>query len=195
MYSVNVNKNAIKNLEALEAKFKSAPTKIARANNRAMSKAIPEIYGDIRRRGKPGRFISVEDKKYGQYGRRLVISTNGALRGGSHGRGSKRMYNAKIAANVFLNSEMGKVGRKRFLLPPRIRTNAKGKKISGRYRISHTSGKWKQGTRIPFAVVPQIGPFYFSAGSGGRRMKINTAARKILVSHLNDEYKKMLKRK
>lgn len=195
MYSVQISKKSIQKIEELENRLKQTPTKISRANNRALSKAIPEIEKDIKRRGKPGRFINVKDKPYGQYGRKLTISTDGALRGGSHGRGGKRMYNAKIAANVFLNSEMGKVGRRAFGLPPVVRTNKKGKKTRGRYRISHTSGQWKQGTRLPFARVPQMGPFYFSAKSGGRKVKINTAARKIMIKHLNAEYAKILKRK
>lgn len=184
-------------MEELEEYARQAPTRIARANNRAVSKAVPEIEKNIRKRGRPGRFISVKDKKYGQYGKKLIISTDGALRGGAHGRGGKRMYNAKIAANVFLNSEMGKVGRKSFKLPPRIKGRTKsGKKIVGRYRISHTSGRWKQGTRLPFVRnVPQIGPFYFSASNGGRRVKINTSARTIMIKYLNEEYTKMLKRK
>ena len=109
------------------------------------------------------RFLNVESKKYGQYGTKISIDTKGSLRGGSRGDG-KRGYNAKIAANIFIMSEMGYRGRKPFTLP--MRKIRRSGNFESRYRVSHNSGQWRIGTTFvgPLAI-PGIGPFYFSSKS------------------------------
>lgn len=187
-FNIAISKNQIDKIVKLESFLASMPNKIARANDRATQSALVEIKNDIRRRGKPGRFLNIESKKYGQYGTKISIDTKGSLRGGSRGDG-KRGYNAKIAANIFIMSEMGYRGRKPFTLP--MRKIRRSGNFESRYRVSHNSGQWRIGTSFvgPLAI-PGIGPFYFSSKSGMARVTIKKMAANVIRKELNASYRK-----
>ena len=74
-FNIAISKNQIDKIAKLESFLVSMPNKIARANDRATQSAVSAIKDDIRKRGKPGRFLNVESKKYGQYGTKVSIDT------------------------------------------------------------------------------------------------------------------------
>lgn len=207
MFKTSIDRNGIKNIEQLAVVFETMPAKIQRANDRAAKSSKDKIEKDLRRRGRPGKFIEVNYKGYGKYGLKFSFDIKpgrGGFRGGSKGR----KYSALWAARVFIYSEMGMTGRKAFTLPAiqktkqfrgRTRTGdftkvtTKTVSYQGRYRISHSSGRWKEGQTLRGPLrIPAIGPFHFSAMSGGPRKTIKKTATDIIRTELNREYDKIL---
>jgi hypothetical protein len=207
MFNTSIDKGGIKNLENLALIFDSAPAKIQKANDLAARNAQQKIEKDLRSRGRPGRFIAVNYKKYGQYGLKFSFEIKPG-RGGSRGGSKSRQYSAIWAARVFLWSEMGMTGRRAFVLPLRMKTRTyKGRKrmgdyietvtktqsYAGRYVISHSSGRWKKGRSLEGPLkIPQMGPFHFSSMSGKPRKTIKRAATDIISIELNKQYDKVL---
>lgn len=207
MFTTSIDKNGIKNIEQLAVMFETMPAKIKRANDRAARNAQDKIEKDLRRRGRPGKFIKVNYKAYGRYGLKFSFDIKPG-RGGSRGGSKGRQYSALWAARVFIYSEMGMTGRRAFTLPAiqktrtfktRIRTGdytttgTKTQSYQGRYKISHSSGRWKQGQTLRGPLrIPAIGPFHFSSMSGGARTTIKKAASDIIRAELNKEYDKIL---
>lgn len=187
-FNISISKNQINNISKIESFLLSMPNKIAKANDIATKDSVDEIRKNILKRGKPGRFINVESKKYGSFGMKVSIDSKGAMRGGSR-VGGRRQYNAKIAANIFLMSEMGYRGRKAFTLP--MRKISRSGNFENRYRVSHNSGRWRVGTSFvgPLAI-PAIGPFHFSAQTGMPRITIKKMAANTIRKNLNAAYKK-----
>lgn len=207
MFTTSIDRNGIKNIEQLALLFETMPAKIQRANDRAAQSAQTKIEKDLRRRGRPGKFIKVNYRSYGQYGLKFSFDIKPG-RGGSRGGSKGRRYSALWAARVFIYSEMGVTGRRAFTLPAiektrtfktRVRTGdytttgTKTKSYQGRYRISHSSGRWKEGQTLRGPLrIPAIGPFHFSMMSGGPRKTIKKAASEIIRNELNREYDKIL---
>lgn len=197
MFRVVVNKSQLDNIEQLAAMLNTAPAKIQRANDRAGASAKKRIEQNLKRRGRPGRLVKVAYKKYGPLGLKFSFTTRGS-RGGSYGGNSTKTngYSALWASRVFLNAEQGMTGRRAFTLPKKqqgIYTSKSGRqtRYTKRYRVSHSSGEWKEGQKLLGPLrIPAIGPFYFSAKSNMPRETIQDAARNILRTELNKEYKK-----
>jgi hypothetical protein len=190
MFNTSVDKKSIDSIQKLEMYVSSMENKINAANDRAAIRSVAIIEKDLRERGRPGRFIKGDIRKYGQFGLRLSFEPTN-LRGGNRTGGGKRMYNAKIAADIFIFSESGVTGRKAFTLPRKTSEEW----TSARYQISHSSGRWKKGQRLRGPLrIPAIGKFYFSAKAGKPRITIKKMANKVIREELNKEYNAMLKR-
>lgn len=207
MFNTSIDRNGIKNIEQLAVMFETMPVKIKKANDRAAKNSQDKIEQDLRRRGRPGKFIKVNYKQYGRYGLKFSFDIQPG-RGGSRGGSKGRRYSAVWAARVFIYSEMGMTGRRAFTLPAIqktrqfkgrvrtgdfLRTTTKTVSYQGRYRISHSSGRWKKGQTLRGPLrIPAIGPFHFSAMSGGPRKTIQKTASEIIRAELNKEYDKIL---
>lgn len=207
MFKTQISKSSIRNIEQLSIMFANMPVKIQRANDRAAKSAQNKIEKDLRRRGRPGKFIQVSYRGYGKYGLKFSFDVKPG-RGGSRGGSKTRKYSALWAGRVFINSEMGRIGRRAFVLPEkkkqhqytqRVRTGdyytnkTMTQQVKGEYVISHSSGQWKKGRALYGPVkIPAIGPFHFSSMSGGPRSTIKKTASDIIKTELNKEYEKIL---
>lgn len=187
MFKVSIDKGQLKNIEKLAVFLETSPAKINRANDRAGKAAQKKIEENLRRRGRPGRFVNVQYKKYGPFGLKFSFETRSAGRGGYRGSGGMR-YSPLWATRIFLNAEQGMTGRRAFTLPRKIKV-IKGQ--TARYTVSHSSGRWKKGTKFVGPLrIPAIGPFYFSAKSGMPRQRIQKTAANIIREELNKSYAK-----
>ena len=192
MFRTSIDRSQLKNIENLAMLLDTAPAKIQRANDRAAKSAKKKIEENLRKRGRPGRFIEMDYKKYGPLGLKFSFEVRPG-KGGHRGGSASRKYSALIAAKIFLFSEQGFTGRRAFTLNRDHRTvNKKGNPSrSGAYKISHSSGEWKKGTLLPGPLrIPAIGPFYFSSKSGMPRKKIQKMATEIIRDELDKQYKK-----
>lgn len=190
MFRVSVDRNGIQNLETLATLLQSAPEKIQRANDRAGRIAKEKIEDNLKKRGRPGRFIDVSYKKYGPFGLKFTFDTSKGGRGGYRG-GKGRRYSALWASRIFLNSEQGLTGRRAFTLPQVKVVTARNSEVTMRYRVSHTSGRWRKGDKFAGPLrIPAIGPFHFSAQSGMPRQRIQKTSVEIIRDELDKQYKK-----
>jgi hypothetical protein len=129
------------------------------------------IERDIKDRGEPGKYIGVEVKKNGPYG--LAV----------------RIYNKPDGADghktrIFMQAESGITGRKAYTLNNRVF-----------YVISHSSGRWTEGTHLGSPVrIPAIPAFAFSSKNGGSRITIKKMANDYIVQNLNRKHLMLLKR-
>lgn len=189
MINVRIPTSTFTNIAALEKKIITMPNKIAAINDKATGRAASLVLLDIRRRGKPGRFIEVYYKKYGKAGAKLEIKTE-LSRGGFRTSGTfKRGFNAKHATNIFMRAEMGKVGRRRFTIKKKA---PRGDGSTSRYMVSRSSGRWNQGQKFLGPLrIPQLNPFHFSAKSGRPRITIQAKARKIVIEELKKSYSRI----
>jgi len=195
MFNIAINKSQLDNLEKLATFLEVVPARIDKANDRAASVAVFKIEQNLKRRGKPGRFVKVSYKRYGSFGLKIRFETRGG-RGGMYGGGRSTNYSPLWASRIFLHSEQGMTGRRAFVLPRKERgsysdKSGRARTYTKRYRFSHTSGEWKEGTqKLGPLKIPAIGPFYFSAKSGMPREDIKKTGRKIILNELNKSYKK-----
>lgn len=195
MFRVSIDKGQLQNVEKLAVFLEQSPAKIQRANDRAASMAQKRIKENLRKRGRPGRFVKVEYKKYGPFGLKFSFGTRGVNRGTYGGGGGQQGYSVLWASRIFLNAEQGITGRRAFVLPDKgIPASEPGKPKEfpgGRYILSHSSGRWKKGQQLGGPLkIPAIGPFHFSAKSGMPRQKIQKTAAAIIRDELNKSYKK-----
>jgi len=186
MFRTSVDRSQLKNIENLAIFLETSPAKIQRANDRAAKSAKKKIEENLRRRGRPGRFIEMDYKKYGPLGLKFSFEIRPG-KGGYRGGSASRKYSALIASRIFLFSEQGVTGRKAFTLPSKKQKSGETK----RYVISHSSGEWRKGQKLVGPLrIPAIGPFYFSSKSGMPRKKIQKMAAEIIRDELDKQYKK-----
>lgn len=140
---------------------------IRKAGNEA-SKIIKEEV--ILPRGAAGKYVSVDSKRYGPFGLKISISAD---KNAAAGSGSTSWSDPFWAAQIFLKSENGEIGRQAFTLS----------KEDKRYKISRSSGRWQQGEILMAPLnIPQIGAYYFSKGN----QPIRKEAYEIMLDTLND---------
>ena len=186
MISVRIPTSTFTNIAELEKKIVTMPNKISSINDKATARAAGYVLYNIRKRGKPGRFVEVYYKKYGKAGAKLEIKAEMSRGGFRTSGGFKRGFNGKIAAAIFMKAESGKIGRRAFTI--KKRAPQKGATTS-RYMISHNSGRWKKGQKLLGPLrIPQLNPFHFSAKSGMPRITIQDKAKKILIEELKKSY-------
>jgi len=189
MFRTSIDRSQLKNIENLAMLLDTAPAKIQRANDRAAKSAKKKIEENLRRRGRPGRFIEMDYKKYGPLGLKFSFEIRPG-KGGHRGGSASRKYSALIASKIFLFSEQGLTGRKAFTLPSKKEKNESYSQTK-RYVISHSSGEWRKGQKLVGPLrIPAIGPFYFSSKSGMPRKKIQKMAAEIIRDELDKQYKK-----
>lgn len=192
--STSINKGSyggLKNLKRLESRLAKMPDDIEAANKLAADKTVIDVTENLIKRGRPGRFLKVESTAYGKLGFKLNISTNGVAT--SIGlmespAGAGRRYSGKWAANIFMNSESGFVGRRAF----NVVADKKDLIVSHNSPFSH----WKTGMPLPMIVnVPELGAYYWSSRTGVESIPIKTMAKNFIVENLNKRYSEMLKKK
>jgi hypothetical protein len=189
MISVQIPTTTFTNIARLEKKIITMPNKIASINDKATMRAGGYVLYNIRKRGKPGRFIEVYVEKYGKAGARLKIKAEMSRGGFRSAGGFKRAFNGKIAASIFMKAESGKIGRRAFTIKKRLPQRGE---TTSRYMISHTSGRWKKGQKLHGPLrIPQLNPFHFSAKSGMPRITIQAKAKKILIEELTKSYSRI----
>ena len=188
MFRVSIDKGQLQNVEKLAMFLEQSPAKIQRANDRAAAMAQKRIKENLRRRGRPGRFVKVEYKKYGPFGLKFSFGTRGINRGTYGGGSGQEGYSVLWASRIFLNAEQGIPGRRAYVIPKRAPSSEGDTR---RYQISHSSGRWRKGDRLLGPLrIPAMGPFYFSAKSGMPRQKIQKTAASIIREELDKSYKK-----
>jgi len=146
--------------------------KIVEANERALLASVGDIERDLVRRGRGGKYLSVEVKKSGPSGLSVRIYPRSSGGSSTH------------IARIFMNSEEGLTGRKAYVL----------RKKRG-YVISHSSGIWSAGDFIAAPVrIPAIGAYAFSGKTGGSHIPIHKMAHDAISNNLNKQHKTLLKR-
>jgi hypothetical protein len=189
MISVQIPTTTFTNIARLEKKIITMPNKIASINDKATMRAGGYVLYNIRKRGKPGRFIEVYVEKYGKAGARLKIKAEMGRGGFRSAGGFKRAFNGAIATSIFMKAESGKIGRRAFTIKKRLPQRGA---TTSRYMISHTSGRWKKGQKLLGPLrIPQLNPFHFSAKSGMPRITIQAKAKKILIEELTKSYSRI----
>ena len=188
MFSTSIDKGQLQNIETLAKLIDTIPAKLQRANDRAAKNAKTKIEANLRKRGRPGKFIQMDYKKYGPLGLKFSFEIRPG-KGGHRGGNANRRYRPLIASKIFLFSEQGVIGRRAFVLRP-MKDKKGGTK---RYVVSHSSGEWRKGQKLLGPLrIPQIGPFYFSTKSGMPRKKIQKMAAEIIREELDKQYQKEL---
>lgn len=192
MIQTSINKGSfggLDRLKELEEKVKRMPKTIKKETEFAAKKTAEDILINLKLRGKPGRFFEVETLPNGELGQRVRIFKSSNLRV-SEGYGGRK-YNQEYAANIFMNSESGFIGRKAFTANARLE-NTRGMVATHNSPYSSVQKHTKLGQQVN---VPELGRFYWSSKTGMEPIPIKKFAKDKLLEYLNKRYAKILDKK